>query len=207
MTNWTNWFGYHFINKLLQENYQVDGLIFNTEDKFNHFSAFFARNSLFTFVEEKDLSNYTEIIRLGDSKLNLNPSRRSWHINCNLSCNNRECIFVSTPILFGEWMPLSKRGIYHNGQEILFTSHKFMSESLYIDDFLNIFLQWLNSTLTPQSIYLKSRDQIKGNIIKSLENVVCFRDNRPKHNYINQLREHYKDHKQFYFKQVDDFHV
>src|SRR5690625_890883 len=96
VTNWTNWLGYHLINKLLQENFQVYGLIDDQEQRFNHFAAYFARNSLFSFVEVNELSNYTEIIILGDVQLNIKPTKRTWHINCNLTCDDRRCIFVST---------------------------------------------------------------------------------------------------------------
>lgn len=198
ITNWTNWLGFHFINELLEEGYTVHALITDSEQRTNHFAEFFIRNSSFCFVENGNLSTYDEAIVIGNFPIKNILGRRIWHINCTLSKYNGKCIFVFTPILFGEWMPLNEEGIFFQGKLIPFTSEYFRNETIYIKDFMKIFKQWLKSVLVPHRILLCTNQKKCGRETFMLENIIYLRDNRPKCKPIETIKRHYKRYKRMY---------
>jgi len=198
IVNWTNWLGYHFINELLEADYTVHALITDPEERTNRFAQFFTRNSSFSFVDKDNLLTYSDTVVIGNFPIKSVSSKRTWHINCTFRENNGQCVFVFTPILYGEWMSLNEEGIFFQDNFISFASKKFHNETIYIKDFLKIFQQWLKSTLIPHKIVLCVNRKLFNREIFMLENIVYFRDNRPKYKHIETVKKHYKKYKRLY---------
>ncbi len=76
IANCYDWIGFHIVNKLLENGYDVDGYDHSSEDD-HHLSMFLGRNSSFTFVKDITAKNYrTSIILDEDIPLHNLHSKR-----------------------------------------------------------------------------------------------------------------------------------
>lgn len=188
VVNCNHWIGYHIVNGLLEDDWLVEGVI-DKEEK-DTLSMFFGRNSNFSFCENVEKKVYDTVISVGV------PLKEIDHVHTNRSViihptvpeNMKEdTILIKAPLLFGEWMPMNENGMYRNHLFIPFDSTYFLTEAVYIEDFVSYLVKWLNDDIA---------DNKKSAIIK-LEHSAYTRDNRPIEKKLEQVKEHYHQFKKY----------
>src|SRR5699024_415397 len=142
--NCFHWIGFHLVNTLLEGGYQVAGADIISSEKKAHLSMFFGRNDLFSLVSNGDVRAHDVAIVIGDDVEYQTPDgvpiiqlfRRK-------PKTSGPAVFVKLPLLFGEWMPITEEGVYEDEEWISFHSDRFIHGAVYIGDFMQEFLQWL----------------------------------------------------------------
>ncbi|RKQ32618.1 hypothetical protein [Oceanobacillus halophilus] len=192
--NCNHWIGFHIVNKMLDTDYIVEGIIDkNTSDDL---AMFFARNSSFSFVEEGNKKEYEVCIMIGDYKnAEKIRAKRKFVINPNNGVDRGDVIKIQAPMLFGEWMPMNKDGIFYKDKFVAFESKEFNNEAVYINIFMSALLQWIRSENIPKCIVVNPNHDRKEKI---LENSVYIRENRPISKYVRVVQKHYELYKRFY---------
>lgn len=192
VTNCMDWIGFHLINRLTESDYQVEGISDLSTKKEEEMSFMLGRNSQFSLYQhESELKDkeYTHIILLNSKKPDSVKAIKTYNLGKNL--DNPDVINIVVPLLFGEWMPMDEKGIYSDKTYIQFDSDRFQDEAIYIDDFVDCFMQWLPVKDLPRRISL-SRNRNLENKKDSLENQLYIRENRPIDRQVVQVIEHYK---------------
>lgn len=195
VTNCYDWVGFHIVNQLLENGYEVDGINNSSNDP-SHLAMFLGRNSSFTLTTKEKMSEYdfTFVIKKCSfideikSKLlvEINIIKQSKKMDENF-------LFIKQPLLFGEWMPMNNKGMYYNKNYILFNSSKFQTEAIYIKDFIHALLNWINQPSLSTSVVKDSNSTDK----KFVKNMY-FRNNESKEVKLKNVLEHYKRYKDFY---------
>ena len=93
-------------------------------------------------------------------------------------------------------MPMNEQGMYVGNQFISFDSAHFLSEAVYIKDFINGLFQWMQADDLPSSLEVKSKSS-ESRAIK-LENTVYIRDNERTADKLKKVLNHYRSYQQFY---------
>ncbi|SET14986.1 hypothetical protein SAMN05216389_10655 [Oceanobacillus limi] len=199
VVNCFHWIGYHLVNYLLDNGNKVDGLDKLDTTKKDNLSMFIGRNSQFTFVEEQALANYETAIVIGDTSLisNISASRILLIGDSNYHSSSNNIVQINTPILIGEWMPMTEDGCYYKDQFISFESNRFLTEAVYIEDFLTAMLQWVESSNLPSQIDVFARKKTNKESLK-LENCLYIRDNVSIEDRLNKLKEHFRRYNKLY---------
>lgn len=202
VTNCFDWIGFHMVNHLLEKGYTVDGMDEETTASKDHLSMFLGRNSAFHLKKKKELTTYDTAIVIGEepcpdglkAKQIINIRRNKLQDTQKTSMT-----MLYVPVLFGEWMPMNDKGMYVNNQFITFDSAHFLSEAIYIKDFIAGLFQWMQSADIPSGLEVKS----KGSEIKDvkLENTVYIRNNEQTADKIKKVLKHYRNYQQFYTSQ------
>lgn len=182
--NCFHWIGFHVVDFLLENGHKVDGSDNLSTDKKEHLSMFVGRNKSFTHVTDIDAAyDWTITINEGSEM--------------TITMHNGRTTRVKLPLIFGEWMPMKQEGVYRGDKLIPFDSDCFLTEAVFIDDFLKSLIQWVESShLSPvlevRSIYKKEQED------KRLENSIYVRNNRPINDTINIVKKHYETYGEFY---------
>lgn len=181
--NCFHWIGFHVVNLLLEDGYEVIGAdVINTSKK-EHLEMFVGRNDGFTHITEKsDHILYDAVIRIGDNELEIHKGQTST---------------IKLPLLFGEWMPMNVDGFYSGDTFISFESNYFLTEGVYIEDFLKILMQCIQSSQLPSVLKVRSANKGKDTEVK-LENSIYIRDNVPIQNNAKVVVNHFKKFKAIY---------
>lgn len=196
VVNCLNWVGFHIVNFLLENSYQVDGLNEDPLSKQDHFQLFFGRNSSFTLVTKQQLSEYDVCIIIGTCSFTQEiNSRYILEINDHTDFSNlhNKHISIAMPLLFGKWMPMNADGMYHQNKYISFKSELFLTKSVYIDDFINDLLHWIQDITSTDKILTK--DDLKAT--KFMNEMELF-DNRTVQTKLEIVLSHYERFKAFY---------
>ncbi|TXL64031.1 hypothetical protein FHP05_10100 [Cerasibacillus terrae] len=195
--NCFHWIGFHIVNKLLEEGYEVVGeRSKNRGVKEEYLFDFFGRNAAFSLSESKENNDYDCFISV-NKKI---PESNTKTI-IQIKKYNEEGFLVQqieliVSLLVGEWMPIKKDGVLVQNKLIHFHS-KLFTEAIYIGDFINACMQLLKSTNVSPIINIKSCKT--GKMEKeNLEKYIYIRDNRSKDEIIELLKKHYQRHKHFY---------
>jgi len=195
--NCNHWIGFHLVNSLLELEYAVDGVINEEED--NDLSMFFGRNSLFSFVSSKQNMAYDACFIIGEKTWEKEiPSERVFFINPDHPIDDTDlenATVITTPLLFGEWMPMNKHGLYQDDEWVSFKSERFLEDGVYIKNFINSLLQLIKVEKLPSRITIYSKN--KRNETSTLENTVFIRDNGNIEEKVNQIITHYKKYRTF----------
>lgn len=201
VVNCFHWIGFHVVDGLLEKGEEVDGIDLSPPDEMEHLSLFFGRNSLFQQVDLTNRKEYETAIIIGDyDGLDQVNSKRYIIINGKkgIEKGNRSFITnIHVRLLFGEWMPMDQRGVYVNGQHITFDSNLFLTQAVYITDFVQGLLNWMTIPSLPRSLNIKSR-QDKRDTNEKLENTIFLKDNTPIEEKIQIVKTHYKRFKDVY---------
>lgn len=197
LVNCFHWIGFHIMNELLEAGYMVEGIDNMSTEQDEHLSMFVGRNSSFTLIEKENLSHYKSSIIVGSWPHSEDIQADQMLQLCESNAKNlEEHIIIEMPMLFGEWMPMTEDGLYHQQKFIPFNSSLFLTEAIYIRDFTSHLLQWVTYTNLSQVIKIKS-ERNKDTDLK-LENIIYLRDNRPIHKKVEHVVDHYKRFKDLY---------
>ncbi|HEX6593644.1 MAG TPA: hypothetical protein VF095_03535 [Bacillota bacterium] len=202
VVNCFDWIGFHLVNELLENGYNVHGLDVLHSMKKEHFWMFFARNDRFTLVKDEqmvDKKKKFDRLFVIDPVGVVPPVQANETIFIGRDENHlseRSKMIVNAPLLFGEWMSMCEEGIYVNSEFIRFHSEKFLTEAIYINDFIKGLLDQVeNRSFVPKLNVLSIKCKQKH---VKLENVLYIRDNRPIKENIKKVIEHYKRFRHFY---------
>ena len=199
VTSCFDWVGFHMVNQLLEKGHEVDGVDEETTDFKEHLSMFLGRNSAFRLKTRDELTSYDTAIVIGeDPCTDVLKARKMMNISCNKIQAKRKASMttIHVPVLFGEWMPMNERGMYMGNQFISFDSAHFLSEAVYIKDFINGLFQWMQADDLPSSLEVKSKSS-ESRAVK-LENTVYIRDNERTPDKLKKVLNHYRSYQQFY---------
>lgn len=198
VVNYNHWLGYHIVNALLENDYQVDGI--QLKQGVEDLSMFFGRNSNFSIITPQEFKRYDFGIIVGDYNHDIQQNcERLFVINPeqerirNLGNN---VIHIKTDLLFGEWIPMEEKGVFFQGKLIPFTSDFFKEHAIYVEDFTKGLMQWMNITELPSTLHVHSK-KTKMQADLKLEKNIYLRENV----YIDENVKTVVDHYQFYRKE------
>lgn len=200
ITNCFHWIGFHFTNYFLEQGYEVEGFHSSLSQKEEYLSMFIGRNSSFHMNSDVEEKQYDIAIHQGASNiLNKAKAKQSFVINPSVDFDSLDqaVVAVYAPLLFGEWMPMTEKGMYDNNKFISFQSKLFLQQAIYIDDFIKAFSQWMDSSQLPSNIYVYSNKESKEQEMR-LENSIFIRDNGPIEKKLESLISHFKKFKLYY---------
>lgn len=195
--NYTHWVGYHIVEALLSEGYKVYGLVEETGNE--NLADFFVRNSSFYSIEKPREEKYELIISIGsENQQILSRANRIYFINQE-TANDDKNYLIQAPYLFGEWMPMDEQGFYYQEERIDFSSELFQSEGIYIDDFINLLINWLNNPPNLREIRLERKKNM-GNQAVKLDKSFFVHENVPIGEKIRAVVTHYNKFHSLYPK-------
>lgn len=201
VVNCFHWVGFHIVNGFLEKGEDVDGIDLSPSDETEHLASFFGRNSLFQQVEANTRKEYDTTIMIGDvGCFDTSNSKQVIRINDNNGLEEGNCSFVTNirvELLFGEWMPMNRQGVYKNSKHISFDSEQFLTQAVYIQDFVEALFNWVTIRNLPRSLMIKSKNH-KLDINEKLENTIYLKDNTPIEEKIQTVITHYDRFKKFY---------
>ncbi len=192
--NCFDWIEFHFVEKLLEQGVKVIGVHEKQTDRTLFLEMFFARNSSFDCTK-KIPKEAERVIVIGDTHM----IPRSKHV---MQCMHRETsieqhikgrLYVYIPLLFGEWMPMDKTGMYLGQRHIPYHSEEFQDEAVYVKDFVNDCLSEFNQTIEHRKE--NTPYPWEGLILEKGEQI---RDNRTKRINIEKMQKHYLKYASFY---------
>lgn len=185
--------GFHIVTQLLENGYQVDGIVSENNAKQTHLSMFLGRNSDFKLKTEDDLNIYDTAITVGTYTVTaeiINATRQFQIIRGEKEQQLENTITVRVPLLFGEWMPMNEKGMFIGEQFIQFDSNYFQTEAVYIEDFINVLRQWLKTEDLP--------GQLKMCADNTAESAAQPRKYKTNMERLTQVLEHYRRFQHFY---------
>lgn len=199
VTSCFDWVGFHIVNQLLEEGYDVDGIDEETTAFKEHLSMFLGRNSAFSLKTKNELEPYDTAIMIGDSPCtDVLKAKRMINISRNKIQARREIpmTIIHVPVLFGEWMPMNEQGMYVGNRFISFDSAHFLSEAVYVKDFIAGLFQWIQADELPPSLEVKSKSSESRSL--KLENTVYIHDNERTADKLKKVLHHYRSYQQFF---------
>ncbi|WP_042224621.1 hypothetical protein [Oceanobacillus manasiensis] len=191
-----HWIGYHMVEHLLELGYEVHGK--EIEQESNELTLFFGRNSNYSSYNLDTKYKAAYIFADYDAKLFSN-TLHTYVLNENCQqVTERNHTAIHVPMLFGEWMPMNKEGMYWSGTYIRFDSSLFQKEAIYIKDFIKELVKWKNKVIADRDeLYILSYRSAQTKKFK-LENSVYLRDNIPIEEKLQKVLQHYKQNKLHY---------
>lgn len=153
------WVGHHVVTRLLDEGYQVDGLRDKRID--TGLEHFFGRNSHFQEIE-RATGDYDLAIVLNDAdtKNIKRNAEKTLQIQTDSSLkiisDNADTSVISVPYLIGEGMEIDETGLVLDGRFIPYTDKDWRNKAIYIQDFLDVFMQWIKMNHLPKLIEVTS---------------------------------------------------
>src|SRR5699024_11747942 len=91
--NCFHWLGFHIINRLLDNGYQVDGMDDLDTDKKEHLSMFVGRNELFRQITSRERNTDYDISMQADAR--------------KLESEKEQAITIKLPLVFGEGVQMN----------------------------------------------------------------------------------------------------
>lgn len=187
--NITNWISYHIADRLLNEGYSVEAMKNNDENE--HLIDFFARNSTFELVDEPADGSYPLVICVGPQQTFSKEVEFERIIFLNSSSSTMgNATKIHVPYLFGEWMPMTEETFLHNGKRIIFSDPEFREDGLYIADFLETLVTWIENEPPFSEIYVQP-ERNRGKPGKKLEKTFFVEENVPIEENLKQVISHY----------------
>lgn len=198
VVNCFDWIGFHLVNELIQDGYDIDGLDTVARPNKEHLSMYLGRSSRFTEVKKCDVKQYSVAIIIGEYKQS-KAIQAERIITIQMTHSNGEEQQVGTTIkpafLFGEWMLMDEQGVYNNRRYYSFFKPKFEEAAIYIKDFTEIMLQLLQEKKLPSTLDIRSEKEKMESV---QDQSIYIREKTAIHLTIKKLIKHYKRFKEFY---------
>ncbi|WP_249870126.1 hypothetical protein [Oceanobacillus saliphilus] len=205
VVNCNQWLGYHVVNVLLENDYNVRGIAGNEKGHSqdnesmlmeDDLSLFFGRNSSFTMIAPDENKTYDIGIIAGDYEHKLNQKvGKLFVINPRTEqirlIKHGSCTIIKVPLLFGEWMPMNEEGIFLLNEFIPFTSDYFKETAVYAGDFVRALIQWLEIPALPSVLHVYS-SKYERNTDTILDKAIYLRDNMPISEKVKSVVNHYR---------------
>ena len=207
MNNCFHWAGFHMINHFLEKGYTVDGFYNGNEKTKEHFMMFLGRNNNFSLLNKTAPTEMPEIqydLAISVGKWNepikckkyVEIEMQGYHLTekDKYSSTSNETTIVYAPLLFGEWMPMTEKGIYQNETFMRFDSEFFLKEAVYISRFIESLIQLLQSSRLSPFIKINSMERQSS---VGLEHSIYLYNNKPEE-YIGSVVNHYQTYSDIY---------
>ncbi|RLL45056.1 hypothetical protein D8M04_09295 [Oceanobacillus piezotolerans] len=194
VVNCNHWIGYHIVNKLMEEDCVVEGLV--NPDMDETLIDFFGRNSNFKLYYDVSQLEYDSCIIIGKYKeRNQIRAKRTFWILPEQNNRISKDIQIIPNLLFGEWMPMNEEGCYNGEQFIPFDSEEFTKNAIDIKEFAKALHDWLNTSQLPNMIAIprEKKGDIGGDYINRL-----FLEKNVKKNRVEEVLKHYRQYKSLY---------
>lgn len=194
IVNCNSWVGYHIVDALLMEGFLVDGVIDQHEP--GDLEMFFGRNSLYEEVTLQTKKEYDIGIIIDDFITELPKGVKHWitistiHDERIESATRTTMTSIYPSLLVGEWMKMNDKGIYRNDEFIRFESRYFKEQAIYIIDFVNALLHWIQMDTLPSYFQVFPKQENISN--KKVEKKIFLRKNRSIDTIIQLLKKHYE---------------
>lgn len=198
--NCFHWIGYQYVNYLLEQGMVVKGVDKINNDKKENLYMLVGRNSSFELIDSVEQVDGMDVaIVVGEiEQPQIANCKRILHIQVGNSLQSvPNSVVIYPPILFGEWMEMSEKGIYHNGRFVAFDSEEFRKDAVHILDFIQATLPLFNSTIHSKRIDVYSKKVYLNEAVK-LDNSIFIRDNIPIEVHLKKLIAHYRRHQLLY---------
>ncbi|WP_188455316.1 hypothetical protein [Virgibacillus oceani] len=198
VTNCFDWIGYHLVNHLLNQGQNVIGFDEISSDKKETLSLFFGRNELFTLNPSKRNKQGDDIAISVDVQTS-GHSERTIQLRFDKPEEKRKTNIVSIklPLLFGEWMEMNDDGFYDKNDFVRFDSERFLTEAIYIKDFIYCVMQFTKSAYLPELIEIKSFREKEMNDADQ-ETSIYVRDKKPITENLKIVQAHYAKFRKLY---------
>ncbi|GEN88027.1 hypothetical protein MKY30_22395 [Oceanobacillus sp. FSL W8-0428] len=154
-----HWVGYHVVTRLLDEGCQVDGIRDTRID--TGLEDFFGRNSHFKEIDQ--IANHYDLVIIIDGSEIKNIKQSAEKIlyiqtdsSLKIVSDNADSSVISAPYLIGEGMEIDEAGLVMDGTHIPYADKGWEDKAIYIKDFLNVFMQWIQMTHLPKLIEVTS---------------------------------------------------
>src|SRR5690625_7733480 len=99
------------------------------------------RNSIFNLITDKEKAEYATVICVGEADYTIDARR---FIIINHKGQQAEVrhnrMYIQTPILFGEWMPMDIDGVYVNVAYIAYDSTVLFLKAIYLKNFITLYI-------------------------------------------------------------------
>lgn len=200
IVNSFHWIGYHIANYLLENGHEVDGFDTLSSSKEEHLSMYFARNDLFSLIASTELqSEYDTAIFIGNTEV---PFCKHIHAQKKIKLHqgsadhHDKVINVEIPLLFGEWMHMNENGMFRANDVIPFSSETFLTEAIYIADFVPWLLKSVEVARWPQSCIIKSPNSKAADT--EPEKTIYLRKCGPVDENLQKVKNHFNTFKHLY---------
>ncbi|ASK60809.1 hypothetical protein CFK37_00600 [Virgibacillus phasianinus] len=197
VTNCLHWIGFHLVNRFIENDVRVDGLSELTTDREEQLSFMLGRNSSFSLYHDEDElkgNTYTDTVLIDAVMPGGIQSVKTYRVGAEKT--ESDCINISLPFVFGEWMPMDEQGMYVNQEYIRFDDTKFQTQAIYVGDFVDCLMQWMKIPVLPKQISL-TRDKNVKTGKETLEKQLYIRENRPIDEKVSEVINHYKKLKNY----------
>src|SRR5690625_5291106 len=194
-----HWIGFHIVDQLLIDGYEVKGIQTSSSKKTAHLSMFFDRHSHFSLIEDETACETDTALLINQHTTDgINASRFMMigeHVD--IEALTADQIAIQQPLLFGEWMPIYEDGCYYLNDHIPFDSPRFHEQAIYIHDFTKMIVALLKQDNLPNVINMQTvkNDSILG---LTLDNTYHIQDNTPIENKLQDVLKHHKQFKHYY---------
>lgn len=196
--NCFHWVGYHIVAQLLENGCQVDGIAGRENAMEEHFSMFLGRNSNFKLKETEHADVYDKAIIVG-----AHTGGEEINAKCQFLITRKakeqslsNMIRVQIPLLFGEWMPMNEEGMFIGEQFIQFDSDYFLSEAVYVEDFISTLLQWLKTEDVPDQLEMRAYHTAEKT--EACENMIYLHGNKTNKEQLAEVLSHYQRFQHLY---------
>src|SRR5699024_4174874 len=110
-----HWVGFHIVDQLLMDGYEVKGIQTSSSKKTDHLSMFFDRHSHFTLIEDvAACKTDTALLIMQHTKDSINASRMMMISDLlDIEALTADQIAIQQPLLCGIWMPIYEDGCYY----------------------------------------------------------------------------------------------
>lgn len=159
VVHYNHWIGYHVASRLMEEGYEVDGVLDEREN--TGLELFLGRNSYFHEVTEVRKA-YDLAIMINDSPRDdlHDYAARTMQIRTSVHSGTSKALPYTTvivaPCLIGEGMKTSDKGLFLADRFVPFSSSTWHQHVVYIKDFLNALMEWIKMKKLPKQIEVGS---------------------------------------------------
>lgn len=194
-----NWIGFHIVDHLLKEGYEVKGIQTTSSKQSTHLSYFFDRHTGFSLIDDKESQHVQTALLVNESGSDVINASRTIVVSEQPDLENMKDhqIVIKQPLLFGEWMPIQDNGCYYLNEYIPFDSVKFREQAIWIHDFTKKIVTLLAKKALPQIINVE-RNQNGAFSGLTLDNTFHIQDNTPIDSKVEDVLDHYKRFNQYY---------
>ena len=188
--NCNHWIGFHLVDRLLEMEYEVNGVL--NEEENDDLTLFFGRNSQFSLVSSIENIIYDTCFIIGeikeDRKVKANQIIVVDEHHQLKATDNPNAHIVRPPLLFGEWMPITKDGYHNMDRRINIQSEQFKKDAVYIKNFVEGLLQLMHIKNLPSILHVYPR--FHSNSSDPIHHSVYMRKNGNDQGKINEVMAH-----------------
>ena len=190
--NCDHWIGFHLVERLLELGYQVHGVA--EEEKDDYLTHFFGRNSRFAFVTSTEEIVYDACFMISEMKENQTIQTDQMILIDDRyqfkKVENKHAHIIRPPLLYGEWMPMTKDSVYYADRWINIHSEQFKKDGVYIKNFVDSLLQLMHIKNLPSYLNIYTKLHLKA--FDSLHHTIYIRESGNDREKVKKVIAHHE---------------